>query len=173
MSETRRADMDTATINGITYHLVPVEGQSQHKAGEPFNDEWEYAGELRVPDPKVDTWACHGIVINGKACDGSNVYFNNGLREILRPRQKPALPPPDDPYWVQPIFGIDSFLSWEDKPRSINIRTVYNPHGYVWHRCGRSWLDRVMDKGYDWRTLHIAPKGYFDGNETANAEEER
>jgi len=114
--------MDTATINGITYHLVPVEGQSQHKAGEPFK----------------------GTVVNWLT------YPEYGLA--------------DDPYWVQTIFGIDSFLSWEDKPRSINIRAVDDPHSYVWHPDGRSWLDRVMSKAYDWRTLHIAPKGYFDGD---------
>jgi hypothetical protein len=157
--------MDTATINGITYHLVPVEGQSQHKAGEPFNDEWEYAGELRVPstvDVFVDLYGRPNPSYLGKQgliCADSVGY----LREILRPRQKPALLPPDSTYWVQTIFGIDSFLSWEDKPRSINIRAVDDPHSYVWHPDGNNWLDRVLSKAYDWHTLHIAPKGYFDG----------
>jgi len=165
--------MDTATINGVKYHLVPVEGQSQHKAGEPFKGtvvNWltypeyglEYTGT--VEEVKPGMWFASekdkiGLCYTG-ACESKY-----GLREILRPRQKPALPPPDDPYWVQTIFGIDSFLSWEDKPRSINIRAVDDPHGYVWHPDGRRWLDRVLSIAYDWRTLHIADKGYFDKDE--------
>lgn len=166
MSET----MDTATINGVTYNLVPVEIQSQHRPGEPFTGitvSWltypeyglEYAGEVKEVKP--------GMWFESEK-DRIGLYYTGayetkfGLREILRPRTKPALPPPDSEYWTHDVFGIQTVFSWEDEPRSINVMERGSTHGYVWQPNGRSWLDRVLSKGYDWRTLHIAPKGYFD-----------
>jgi len=153
-----------------------TEHKSAHAPGEPFKG--RTLAHLAYPQEGLEYTGAKEEVKPGmwfeSERDNIGLYRYDysisriGIREILRPRQKPALPPPDSPYWVQNIFGIDSFLSWEDKPRSINVRAVDDPHGYVWHPDGRSWLDRVLSKAYDLRTLHIAPKGYFDGNETAN-----
>ncbi len=61
--------------------------KSAHEAGKVFDDEWEYVGELRVPENDSGVWY---VSYAGKADKGIvDMDINNGYREILRPRKKP------------------------------------------------------------------------------------
>ncbi len=66
---------------------------SEHKEGEKFNEDWEYAGNLRIPNPEKDTWGYKGNIfgIGGLNCF-PYLGTDNGFREILRPRKKEAEP---------------------------------------------------------------------------------
>jgi hypothetical protein len=59
--------------------------QSEHVAGERFDDKWNYAGVMQVPDPKKDTWVSD-IGLLCVANDGVSspcLTVNHGFREIL------------------------------------------------------------------------------------------
>jgi len=61
--------------------------QSQHKAGEPLNDEYEYSGIMRIPNLNEPYTLLGRVVINNNPT-AINLSDNDGYREILRPRKK-------------------------------------------------------------------------------------
>ena len=85
----------------------PIQPQSAHKAGEIFDEKWEYAGELRKLTPK-DTW----VSLGGNILHGSSGYGNIDCREILRPRKK-------QPYTTVHFWradGTEDKYSFKGKP---------------------------------------------------------
>ena len=70
--------------------LSPLEPQSAHKAGEVFDDEWEYAGKKTNIARIGETIVCDdGTILKIDVGEFEfNSDFNNGYREILRPRKK-------------------------------------------------------------------------------------
>ena len=77
----------------VVDHAAPKQSEpkSVHKAGEPFDDKWEYAGELRVPNGTTDRFV--GLLDSTAEIKReyaptrgiARAAINNGLREILRP----------------------------------------------------------------------------------------
>ena len=67
--------------------------KSTHKAGEVLGDDWEYAGELRVPSGHESFEGLGGDGNSiGRFTGVSSESLNGGLREILLPRIKPVPP---------------------------------------------------------------------------------
>jgi len=174
--------------NDIDRLMEQPELKSAHEPGEPFNDKWEYAGKLRVPVIGDGLrWVYLDGDINFISGGQVNIFINNGLREILRPRtirrnaepvkSKPKLPRIKVETWNKNSEHSEYYFSgdvdWkrlvketfgEMKAEVVRVTAVKGKMNFYIGEGkfeGKSWLlaNRKIDKGW---TFCISPlDGYW------------